>query len=424
MSRAPIVRELRVTAASEIEPRPIRWLWEPRMPLGKLTILAGQAGQAKSTLTCLMAALVSTGSAPGVLLHTVSDVLLVSAEDDPSDTIVPRLIAAGAALERVHVLDVREIVEGTPFACSVSLPGDVPAIHRAVQQYGARLVILDPVTGLLDAEHSAISNQEVRRALGPVKEMAQETGCAVVAVMHPNKSAGTSALARIADSGAFTALARSVMFMGPDPADPDGERGSQKVLALPKSNLAGRGEHSLALRIEDATIPGPDGEEIRTSRVVVEGTSDVTASDLLADDGTQLGEARAFLRAELADGAKPARDVQKTADDADISTRTLRRARELECDVEKERGSRGAWVWRLKVTSTHEAPQDGRLGHLQALEPNLTTVNGDHADQDVQDDHLEGGRRAWSPSSDDELVDRAERLAAKHDAELNGGTSS
>lgn len=359
--------------ASMIAPRRVRFLWEHRVPLGKLTILAGAGGQGKSQTCCLLAAMTSAGRAPGDL--TVgADVLLVSAEDDFEDTVVPRLIAAGANLERVHGLDMQEEVDGLKFPSAVSLPGDAARIHELARQLDVKLVVLDPISGLLDDDHSAISNQQVRRALAPVKAMAEDIGCAVVAVMHPNKSQGTNALARIADSGAFTNFARSVMFMGPDPCDEAGERGSRKVLALPKSNIAGRGEHSLSLRIESATVHDHEGEPIPTSRVVIEGASDLAASDLIQaseDGGSVLGDARSFLRAELRDGPAAAKAVKEAARDADIADRTLRRARELECDVVKEHGDRGAWLWRLKL-STPEPLPDGHLGHLPS----------DHPDQD------------------------------------------
>lgn len=375
MSADRAVRTAVVRTASTVKPRRVRWLWEPRVPLGKLTILAGAAGQGKSQTTTMLAALTSIGSAPGDLVHTCADVLMVSAEDDFEDTVVPRLIAAGAHLERVHGLDMQEELDGIKYPSSVSLPGDAARIHALARDLQVKLVVLDPVSGLLDDDHSAISNQQVRRALAPVKAMAEDVGCAVVCVMHPNKAAGTNALARIADSGAFTAFARSVMFMGPDPEDPDGERGSRKVLALAKSNLAGRGEHSLALRIESASIEDGDGLPIPTSRVVVDGTSDVVASDLIAvgEDGSALSDARAFLRGELLGGARPSREIKAAAREADIAERTLRRARELECDVVKKRGDRGAWLWGRKKATSERLPH-GHVGHLPP----------DHADQHDQ----------------------------------------
>ena len=226
-TRPTVVRTAVVRTASTVTPKQVRWLWEPRIPLGKLTILAGAAGQGKSQTTTMLAALTSKGAAAGDLLHTCGDVLMVSAEDDFEDTVVPRLIAAGAQLERVHGLDMQEEIDGIKYPSSVSLPGDAARIHQLARDLQVKLVALDPVSGLLDEDHSAISNQQVRRALAPIKAMAEDVGCAVVAVMHTNKANGTNALARIADSGAFTAFARSVMFMA-RPVGPRRERGSRR----------------------------------------------------------------------------------------------------------------------------------------------------------------------------------------------------
>jgi hypothetical protein len=84
----------------------------------------------------MIAALASTGSAAGDLRGVSVDVLIVSAEDDPSDTIRPRLEAAGACLERVHLVDAREVVDGIPLPSTVSLPGDAPKIERLVRDLG------------------------------------------------------------------------------------------------------------------------------------------------------------------------------------------------------------------------------------------------------------------------------------------------
>lgn len=401
-------RKLVLTAASDVNPRPLRYLFEPYVPLGKLTILAGAGGQGKSQTTCLIAAATTTGDLPGSLQGTPARALMVSAEDDPEDTIVPRLAAAGADLERVSFIDMRDHDEdGRPIPSGVSLPGDAGHIRQAVENTGARLIVLDPVTGLLDDNHSSWNGQQVRRALAPLADLAREHACAVVCVMHPNKASGTNALARIADSGAFTQLARSVLFQGPDPADPAGERGQHKVLAVPKANLAGPGQHALALAIQPATVPSGHGP-IATSRVVIVGPSEATADDVLNasnDEAGALGEARAFLRAELADGARLATEIKTAARDADIAERTLRRARELECVCEKEHGARGKWTWALKVAIPPGVGQLGHLGHLAAL-----------LDQGVQEDQEGSTENDVGQVGDDdsELLARADRFAARH----------
>lgn len=300
-------------------------------------------------------------------------------------------MAVNADRDRVHFVDMREVIDGEHVPSTVTLPGDAPRVREAVEQVSARLIVVDPISGLLDEAHSTWSNQQVRRALAPLVSLAQEHACAVLCVMHPNKSSGTNALARIADSGAFTALARSVLFQGPDPSDPEGERGARKVLALPKANLAGRGEHGLSLTIDEATVEGITAPCIR-----ILGSSDVTAADVIAagDNDSALGEARAFLRDELADGSRAASEVKDAAREAGIAEPTLRRAREIECKrPSKERGPRGRWVWELKVTTSGRSQQDGHLEHLPPKD--------DQGVQDVQganttdNGHLAAGVETW-----------------------------
>jgi len=349
--------------ASAIPARGVQWLWTERVPLGKLTILAGQAGQGKSQLTATIAAGVSKGSMPGALVHNAANVLMISAEDDPSDTIVPRLLAVEADLDRVQLLDLRGDVE----SATIVLPRDVERLADAVEQWQARLVVIDPVSGFLDERRSSWSSQHVRQALGPLKALAETYGCAVLAVKHLNKGTSTDPLVRIADSAAYTGLARSVLVLGADPHDPDGRRGSRKVLAVGKANLARPGEHSLSLVIEPATVPGADGP-VETSRIDVVGPATASVADVLGDDEARtssLAEARAFLADALRDGPRPAREVEHAAAAAGLAPITLKRAKtSLNVRSSKGRGADLPWYWRL-----------------DPLEPLGSTTKGDQGDQ-------------------------------------------
>src|SRR3954447_24823469 len=131
--------------------------------------------------------MVTTGACPGDMAGEPGNVLLVTGEDDPEYTVLPRLIAAGADLDRVGIVDARERDEhGEAIKGPISPPGDVPLLKRLAREQQARAVIFDPVVGFLDRQHSAIKNQDTRRALGPLKELAEDLGCSVPAVMHLN----------------------------------------------------------------------------------------------------------------------------------------------------------------------------------------------------------------------------------------------
>lgn len=325
---------------------PVHWLWRQYVPLGKITVLAGLAGQGKSQLTCLLAGLASRGWADA----PAGDVLIVSGEDDPKDTIGPRLAAAGADSKRLFVLDAREVQEdGTAIPTTLSMPEDAKGLREALNQLASpRLLVLDPVTAFLSMATDAHKNADVRRALVPLKALAEDFGLAVLLVTHLNKSSALEPLLRVADSGAFTALARGVLLMAADPDDEQGDRGHLKVLAVAKSNLADTGEHSLRFRITPTNATDDHGTTVNVVALEPLGRSPLSAHDLLTpqQDRPALDEARIFVRGELEDGWRKASEIKKAARDYGITEMTLRRARELEC--QRPRQLDRAWWWALR----------------------------------------------------------------------------
>ncbi len=188
--------------ASTVEPRRVEWLWPPYIPLGKISVVAGQMGQAKSLFTTWLAS-----------FTTPSGVIMLSAEDDPADTIRPRLEAVGAGLERVEI------------APDVLL--DTGRLNDLCDELGdVKLITVDPIQAYLPSSVNSWKGQDVRLALEPVRQLAADRGIAVVLVQHLNRRTDGDPLARIADSQASPQLARSVMIWGPDPSDPEGDHGA------------------------------------------------------------------------------------------------------------------------------------------------------------------------------------------------------
>lgn len=348
-------RAVHLTCAEDVESRPVKWLWPGYVPLGKITVIAGAPGLGKSLLTLMLASMVTRAGA---------DVLLLSGEDDPADTIKPRLEAAQANEARVFLVDARECTDnGLIVPSVVQLPGDAYSIGAYVKTLDAKLVIVDPVAAFLDGDHSAYREQEVRGALAPLKQVAEDYRCAVVLVMHLNKGEGADPLRRIANSGAFTALARSVLVFGADPEDPEGDRGSRRILTVAKGNLRGAGRGSLQFEIRNDPPGGIDLESgIEYPRLVMLGESNVSAEDLLgnADERGAKGEAMTFLRDLLKDGPMSASSVKDAADAEGVSERTLKRAKSA-LGVRSVKDGLGAWQWHLPM-----AP--GPLGPLPDTE--------------------------------------------------------
>jgi hypothetical protein len=350
-------RRLIVTPASAVPIRQGQWLWNDLVPLRKVSVIAGSPGLGKSLLTVKLASDVSRGRAPGDLFMDPASALIVSAEDDPNEDIVPRLVAAGADLDRVHLLDMRE--NGKPGI--VSIPTDVPAIEQVMVQTGARLLVLDPILALLDLRFSSYREQHVRTALGPLKALAERTGAAVICVMHLNKGTHSDPLAKIAHSGGFVALARSVLAFGRDPRTPSvrfdadntvvGETAEDdddlRVLGSVKANNARTS--ALSLRIERLVVE--DGALVSTARLVEVGAVALNVRDIFTasdpQDATAVDEAVMWLRYALADGPLPAKEVKKLAREAGIAERTLERAKAALRVKSARVGEAQTWTWLL-----------------------------------------------------------------------------
>ncbi len=333
---------------ADVTPEPVRWLWQNRIPRGRLSLLVGRPGEGKSFATADWAARVTTGHAwPDGSPCEQGSVLLVSAEDDPADTIRPRLDAHGADVSRVHFLRGVHCIGpgGKPCEAMFTL-ADLPALEAALAAMDVPgLCVIDPIGSFLGSSADAHRDNEVRGVLAPLGLLAQKTGVAIVLVAHQRKSAASHADDTVLGSRAFTGIARSVLHLMRDPDD------DERRLLLPgKSNLA-RPADGLAFRI--------DGDPPRL--VWEEGTVAATADAVLAahaggGSGTSsaLDEAKEWLRDTLIDGPVPAVEVKNQAEADGIALRTLQRAKQVLNVVATKEGyaAKGRWVWVMP----HSAP--------------------------------------------------------------------
>jgi hypothetical protein len=327
-----------VVALSQIAPEPLRWLSPGRLAAGKITLLDGDPGLGKSTLLCEFAARISRGDPlPGGDAAPPRPVILMSAEDDPYDTIRPRIDAAGGDPRRVIAFAT------LPNDASTETLGAIPdhlyVIEEIITRTRAALLIIDPLVAFLARGHNANSDQGVRRAFHALKGLAERTGVAIVAVRHLNKSMTANPLYRGGGSIGIIGAARCGLLLAPDPEDAE-----RRILASTKDNL-GLPPPSLAFRL--LSSPGSD-----VARVVWEGESQWTAGQLLRESASGvpthslLADAREWLRAALADGPRSAREILREAGDAGLGRNLLYTARKLEgVAIAKERIPGGRWVW-------------------------------------------------------------------------------
>lgn len=310
-----IVREVRLDS---VEPQSVQWLWPGRVPFGKLTLLEGDPGLGKSTVTLDLAARLSRGqSLPGGSPCQPATALFVSYEDGVADTIVPRLRAAGADLSRI--LTIEGVSYGATPEHIIRIPDDVIALGERIVAHDARLVVIDPLGAAISGQHDSYKDAEVRSALAPLARIADETGAAVVLVRHLTKGGASRAIAAGGGSIGIAGAARAVLAVHTDPSDP-----TRRVLAMVKNNLAPLAP-SLGFSLAD------DGHGF--AKVEWLGESDHTAEALNAAranagpaDGSE-NEVDAWLREVLSEGPRDRKDVHRLARDAGFHERTVERAR-------------------------------------------------------------------------------------------------
>lgn len=344
-------RHIAYRRVSDIQAKPIRWLWSGRFARGKVSMLAGNPGLGKSQVTASMAAVVTTGGYWPVDRAPCErgNVIFLSAEDDPSDTIRPRLEAAGADLSRVFILDA--VVDGygadgAEMHRAFNLKTDIARLeHMLAEIGGAALIVIDPITAYL-GDADSHKNAEIRTLLSPLSDMAATHGAAVICVSHLNKGGNSEALMRVTGSLAFVAAARAAFVVVKDQEN-DGRR-----FFLPLKNNVGTDQNGLAFTVESAQVESEAGL-IDTSRVQWEANAvAITANEAMAVQGDpeerrEIEDAQSFLRDLLADGPIPSKQIRADAEGAGYSWRTIQRAQKaLGIDAVKE-GMKGGWVWKL-----------------------------------------------------------------------------
>lgn len=316
-------------------------------------MLAGNRGVGKSFLTIYMAARVSTGSPwPDGTECPRGSVILICGEDDPDDTIRPRLDVHHADVPRIELLTmVRRTDPKTRQQGEVTFTlADVENLRIALRDRpDCKLVVVDPIGSFLGEKVNEFRDNEVRSVLAPVAKLAKEYGPAVVIVAHHRKSKTGTADDLVMGSTAFTALARVVWHVGVDKDNED-----RRLLLPGKNNLARKGS-GLAFTIAGEP-PMVDWER---------GPVTVTADEaLIVDDNkeggkkalTQLDQAKSFLKDVLADGPRKSAVVEELAKEEGISKRTLDRARAALGVLTDKQGvsDKGQWLMKLPSPVNHE----------------------------------------------------------------------
>jgi Bifunctional DNA primase/polymerase, N-terminal/AAA domain/Primase C terminal 1 (PriCT-1) len=229
--------KVKITYVSEIQPEPITWVWDKRLPLGKFVLLQGDPGLGKSLVTTELAACVSTGRAmPGEPVGTVHEphhVLLMVNEDDLASTIRPRLETAGADLTRISIIEGQYDDEGVLMPLNIA---DLQQLRYALETKHAVMLIIDPLFGHLPAGVSITREEEIRHLLAPLIALVAELDVALVGIRHLNQSIDLPSQYRGLGAGVWTAQARSELSCMVDPTN-DAAGRKRYVIGRSKGNL-------------------------------------------------------------------------------------------------------------------------------------------------------------------------------------------
>lgn len=351
----------KLTNLVTIEPKDVEWMIPQKVALGKITTFGGDPGIGKSTITLDIAARVTTGSPwpDGSENEHPGSVILLSAEDDPADTIRPRLDRMGADVSQVYIMEGVEVTDerGKKVVKCFSLEA-VAMLEEAIKRIGdVRLVVIDPVSAYLSDKDSH-NNSEIRGLLAPLAAVAAKYGVAVLLVTHLSKGGGARAMYRVMGSLAFVAAARAAWLVVRDKENPT------RRLFLPVKNNLGNDQTGFAFSIIDGAVSW--------ERDPVSTTADEALSALDGENrkgADKMEEACDFLRAVLDGGVeKGVEEVEREAKVIGIAKRTLRRARlELGIRPYKQRLFGGKWVMRL--VEDGQKPRHVTVGPLGPLGP-------------------------------------------------------
>ncbi len=338
-----------------------RWLWKGYIPEGGLTIVEGDPGTNKSTLTLQLAADVTRGTRQLLdIAIEPGDVWLMGTEDDQA-VIAARLRAAGANLARVKLPN----IEGDG---QILLPRDFDKFAAEMRRSPPRLIIIDPLSACLE---QTMTEAGVRRALQPLVKLAQQHSIAVIGIRHFTKSGSGNSLYRGLGSIGMTAVARSVLQVAKHPKNPQ-----QRILASAKSSYSSP-PPSLLLRVE------PKGDVAILSKI---GPCEFTADDFSnLRNGSVLQEAKDFLVSLLGEGALLVEEVHRLAGESGFKARTIRRAKDdLEVVYHRRGFGRGSVVyWQLPNSS--DAVQAVRDKQFDTLFDQLVTGDADFRPAPAED---------------------------------------
>lgn len=365
-----------LTLASEIQPEPINWIWKNWLAKGKLTILAGAGGAGKTTISLNIASAISTGGVfPDGSQSQQGSVLIWSGEDDSSDVLVPRLIAAKASLEKIRFITGTRNPNGNQ---SFNPQTDIAELRHAINEINdISLLVIDPLVSCIEGNMNLAN--AVRVSLQPLLDLAQESGCSIIGITHFGKGGqGKDVTERVIGSQAFSAVARMVWVAAINKMSGDG------VLVRAKSNL-GSTEGGYLYQVQEREIGIKD---IHSTHISWMGYKNGSAQEIIDEidpsldsqnTSGQLRDCTTWMMDLLTNhgGSETKKEIINLGMSSGYSQSTLQRARaQLNLVVSQSGfGKEKISLWSLPSTNHFKDGQSSQISNLTRMS-HLDT-NGD-----------------------------------------------
>jgi putative DNA primase/helicase len=345
----PVYRKM-----SEIEPKPVNWLWEDYMAKGTFTLITGEPDLGKSQITLSLTAIVTTGGIwpLGGKRCKEGDVILLSAEDSPEHTIRTRLEANGANLSKVHLLDGIRKSDSNSDCKLFNLKSNLNELETMINEIkGVTMIVVDPLSAYLSGVDS-YKNTDVRLMLAPLSKLAERHNIAIVGVEHPPKSSNGRAMNQVGGSIAFVAASRSAYLVSKDPEDEE-----RRLFLKIKNNLSNY-SGGISFTVESHKLPnGIEISKVLWGGEPVRKTADEVLAYYNQTEFQHKKELRAnWLKEELANGPKNAAEVKKKALTEGITEKQLRNTKEYVGASSNKTDFDGGWDLSLSNPNHNHVP--------------------------------------------------------------------